>query len=285
MKLTFETKPSPESKEYGDLANLTLVSLQKLTVELIVESQRSKSLSLEQFQVSTSLMLSACSVGSLLPDLIEERSIRLQFALPIVRMFYERLLSSAYVLSDKGEAAERARLYAIYTTFKNQKKLFSAGPLETIVSEPYKLSRKAKTVKEAITYFESGPGKASKVEFMHDRKGRIERIAERWPKSGILFKSVELAGYASASEIIHGSYLSTTLYAELPPEGTPQKDFDEAIITVMTVLVLSAEAVGRAVNSLFPEFPSPLLLIKAGETLFSMSVPQAADQIDTAYRI
>jgi hypothetical protein len=271
MKLTFETKPTPESKEYAELADLILVSLQRLTVELILESRRSKSLSLEQFRVSSSLMLSACSVGSLLPNLIEERSIRLPFALPVVRMFYERLLSSAYVLSDKGEAAESARLYAVYTTFKNQKKLFSVGPLKTLISEPYKLSRKAQIVKAAIEYFESGPGKASKVEFTHDRNGRIEKVTERWPKTGILFKSVELAGYSSASEIIPGSYLSTTLYGEVPDVGTPQKGFDEAIVTIMTVLVLSAEAVGRAVNNLFPDLPSPPLLIRAGETFFQHS--------------
>lgn len=237
-KVHFEKNPTDQSEEYSQLIDLILVVLNRVSVELTLESQRNQSISENQFKVAAHLIGSACGLGTMLPDLIKEQSIRLPYALPITRMFYERLLSAAYVLSDGGPAAQQAIHYAVYCVFKNQKKPFSAGGYQEVISGRFKVSRESKQVSEALEYFKNAKGVR---EFGHDRHGRCKVIENISKRAAILFQLVEQAGYSLSSEIVHGSYLSTILYSDQPREGTPEKGLDETTTWIMIGLVFSSD--------------------------------------------
>lgn len=266
---------------YAKLANLVLVSLNRVSVELMVESQQNKDLNEDQFRVSVSLVHSACTVGTLIPELIEEKSIRLPYAFPIARMYYERLLSAAYVLSDNGEAAKRAILYSVYTAFKNQKRHYSVGNYREVIPAGYRMSRKSNIVAEAIEYFEKQ--KNPKLEYDHDRHTRCKIIGTKSSQAGMLFESVEQAGHATSSEIVHGSYHSTLLFSDTAAAGILTKDLDEATIMIMTIFVLSSEAIGHFLAEIFPDLPSPPLLIEAGKTFAKFVLPDQTDLVNRAY--
>lgn len=280
QKVHFETNPTDQSKEYAKLIDVILVILNRVSVELTLESQRNHSLSEDQFRVATRLIHSACVLGTMLPDLIKEQSIRLPYALPTTRMFYERLLSAAYVLSDGGPAAERAIHYAVYSVFKNQKRLFAAGGYQEVIPSSFKISRKSKEVTEALEYFKNAK---SVQEFEHDRQARCKVIGIVSKRAEILFQSVEQAGYSLSSEIVHGSYLSTVLYSDQARDGTPEKWLRETTTWIMIAFVFSSEALGQLIRILFPSLPSPPLLIDAGKTFMKFEVPEAADLINRAY--
>jgi hypothetical protein len=281
QKLPFETNPTEESEEYSQLIDMILIVLNRVSVELTLESERNQSLSQDQFRVAIRLIHSACELGTMLPDLIKEQSIRLPYALPITRMFYERLLSAAYVLSDGGPAAKQAIHYAVYSVFKNQKRLFSAGGYKEVIPGKLKLSRDSKEVADALEYF----NKAKSVrEFEHDRQGRCEVIGKVSKRAALHFQSVEQAGYSLSSEIVHGSYLSTILYSDQPRGGTPEKGLHETTTWIMIAFVFSSEALGPLLRIVCPSLPSPPLLIDAGKTFMKFEVPEAADLINRAYR-
>jgi hypothetical protein len=279
-RVHFETNPTDRSRDYAQLVDLILLILNRISVELTLESQRNKSFKEEQFRVAVPLIHSACSLGTMLPDLVKERSVRLPYAFPIARMYYERLLSAAYVMSDSGDAAKRAIHYSVYSLFKNQKKLFSAGGHQEVIQERYNISRKSEVVAEALAYFEKAK---SSQEFEHDRLERCEVVNSKSLKAGILFQSVEQSGHSIASEVVHGSYLSTILFSIEPRNGTVQKGLDEVTSSIMTIVVLSSEALGHLLVKLFPEIPSPPLLIDAGKTFLELEVPEAIDLISRAY--
>lgn len=279
-KVYFKTNPTDESEEYAQLIDLILITLNRVSVELTLESQRNKSLSGDQFRVAISQIHSACVLGTMLPDLIKEQSIRLPYALPITRMFYERLLSAAYVLSDGGPAAKQAIHYAVYSVFKNQKRLFSAGGYQELITSGLKVSRNSKEVVDALDYFK----KAKSVrEFEHDRPERCEIIGSISRKAAIHFQSVEQAGYSLSSEIVHGSYLSTILYSDQPKDGTPERGLRETTTWIMIAFVFSSEALGHLLCSICPSLPSPPILVDAGKTFMKFEVPEAADLINRAY--
>lgn len=280
QKVHFKTNPTDQSEEYSQLIDLILVVLNRVSVELTFESQRNQSLSEDQFRVAIRLIHSACELGTMLPDLIKEQSIRLPYALPITRMFYERLLSAAYVLSDGGPAAKQAIHYAVYSVFKNQKRLFSAGGYKEVIPGRLKVSRKSKGVAEALEYFKNAQ---SVREFEHDRHERCKAIGNVSKRAAIHFQSVEQAGYSLSSEIVHGSYLSTILYSDQQGEGTPEKGLHETTTWIMIAFVFSSEALGHLLHSLCPSLPSPPILIDAGKTFMKFEVPEAADLINRAY--
>lgn len=279
-RVHFETNPTNESGEYAELAELVLFVLNRVSVELTLESQREKSLTEDQFRVAVKLIHSACGVGTLLPDLIKERSLRLPYAFPLARMYYERLLSAAYVLSDDGSSARRAILYSAYRAFKDQTEFFSVDGTTRVIQGRKKISRKSPIVAEALDYFKT----ASRVEeYQHNRRERSDIIGKRSKKAGILFQGIEQAGYSVSSEVMHGSYFSTILFSEVPSEDTPEKGFDEATTLIMTILVLSSEALGHLLVEISPELPSPPLLIDSGKTLMKFEVPEAINLINRAY--
>jgi hypothetical protein len=279
-KVHFQTNPTDESEKYSQLIDMILIVLNRVSVELSVESQRNKSLSADQFRVATRLIHSACELGTMLPELIRDQSIRLTYALPLSRMYYERLLSASYVLSDGGPAAKQAIHYAVYNVFKNQKKLFSAGGYKEIISDNTKVSRESPEVVEALEYF-----KAAKRprEFEHDRPERCEIIGNVSKRAALHFQSVEQAGYSLSSEIVHGSYLSTILYSDEPRDGTPQKGLRETTTWIMIAFVFSSEALGHLLRSVCPSLPSPPILIDAGKTFLKFEVPEATDLINRVY--
>lgn len=280
-KVHFNTNPTEESAQYAELVNLVLVLLNKVSVEVTVESQRNKVLGEDQFRVSGGLILSACAVGTFLPELIKEKSIRLPYAFPIARMYYERLLSAAYVLSDDGEAAKRAILYSVYRAFKNQKRHYSVGNYREVIPAGYRISRKSNIVAEAIEYFEKQ--KNSKLEFDLDRHARCKIIGTKSGKAGVLFESVEQAGHATSSEIVHGSYYSTFLFSDGAATDLPTRNLDEATTMIMMIFVLSSEAIGHLLAKVFPDLPSPPLLIEAGKTLMKLELPEETDLVNRAY--
>jgi hypothetical protein len=280
QKVHFETSPTEQSEEYSRLIDVILVVLNRVSVELTVDSQRKQSLSEDQFRVAIRLIHSACELGTMLPDLIKEQSIRLPYALPITRMFYERLLTAAYVMSDGGSAAKQAIHYAVYSVFKNQKRLFSAGGYQEVIPSRLKVSRESKEVAEALEYFK----KAKNVrEFEHDRHGRCEVIGNISKRAALHFQSVEQAGYSLSSEIAHGSYLSTVLYSDQPRDDTPEKGLYETTTWIMIAFVFSSEALGHLLCSVCPSLPSPPILIDAGKTFMKFEVPEATDLINCAY--
>jgi uncharacterized protein YbdZ (MbtH family) len=280
-KVHFDTNPTEESAQYAELANLLLVLLNRVSVELTVESQLNKILNEDQFRVSGSLVHSACAVGTLLPELIEEKSIRLPYAFPIARMCYERLLSAAYVLSDNGEAAKRSILYSVYSAFKNQKRHYSAGNYREVIPAGYRISRKSNIVAEAIDYFEKQ--KNAKLECELDRHARCKIIGTKSSKAGMLFESVEQAGHATSSEIVHGSYHSTLLFSDSAAAGSLARNLDEATTMIMMIFVLSSEAIGHLLAEIFPALPSPPLLIEAGKTFAKFELPEHTDLVNRAY--
>lgn len=279
-RVHFKTNPTDESGEYAQLVELVLVILNRASVELTLDSQRNKSFTEDQFRVAVRLIHSACGIGTLLPELVKERSIRLPYAFPLARMYYERLLSAAYVLSDDGGAAKRAVLYSVYSVFKNQKRLFSAGSHQEIIQDRFQISRKSEVVAEALDYFKKTK---SIQEYEHGRSARCEIISARSRKAGIQFQAVDQAGHSVSSEIVHGSYLSTILFSDEPRSGTPEKGLDEATTMIMTIFILSSEALGHLLVELFPGLPSPPLLIEAGKTLMRFEVPEKMDLINRAY--
>jgi hypothetical protein len=195
-------------------------------------------------------------------------------------MYYERLLSAAYVLSDDGAAAKQAIHYAVYSVFKNQKRLFSAGGYQEVIPGSLKVSREAKEVVEALEYFK----KAKRVrEFEHDRSERCEIIGNVSKRAGLHFQSVEQAGYSLSSEIVHGSYLSTILYSDQPRDGTPEKGLAETTNWIMMAIVFSSEALGHLLLSVCPSLPGPPILIDAGRTFMKFELPEAKDLINRAY--
>lgn len=279
-KVYFQTNPTEESEEYSQLIDMILFVLNRVSVELTLESQRNISLSTDQFRVATRLIHSACELGTMLPELISEQSIRLPYALPITRMYYERLLSASYVLADDGSAAKHAIHYAYYNVFKNQKTLFSAGGYQEIIPGNLKVSRKSKEVEEALAFFKKGK---PVQEFEHNRPERCEIIGNISKKAALHFQSVEQAGYSLSSEIVHGSYLSTLLYSDQPRDGTPEKGLQETTTWIMIAFVFSSEALGHLLCSICPSLPSPPVLIDAGKTFLKFEVPEAADLISRAY--
>ena len=279
-RVHFETKPTEQSKEYAQLVDLVLVILNRITVELTLESQHNKSLTKDQFRVAVRLIHSACVIGTIQPELIRERSIRLPYAFPLARMYYERLLSAAYILSDDGSAAKRAILYSAYSVFKNQKKLFSVNGYRKVIKDKFPIPRKSEIVVEALDYFK----KARSIrEYEHDRAARREIVGARSIKAGMQFQVVEQAGHSISSEVVHGSYLSTILFCDEPKIGTPEKSLDEATTMIMTISILASEALGHLLVELFPDLPSPPLLIEAGKTFMKMEVPEAINLINRVY--
>jgi len=195
-------------------------------------------------------------------------------------MFYERLLSAAYVLSDDGSSARRAILYSAYRVFKDQVRLFSTDGKTTPIHGGKRIGRKSPIVSEALKYFKN----ADRIkEFEHDRSDRAQIIGTRSKRAGILFQAVEQMGYSTSSEVIHGSYLSTVLFSDAPNAETPERGFDEATTEIMSMLVLSSEALGWLLLEIFPDLPSPPLLIDAGKTLMQFEVPEVSDLINEAY--
>ena len=278
-RVHFKTNPTNDSAEYAELVELVLFILNRVSVELTLASQRDKNLTQDQFRVAVRLIHSACAVGTLLPDLIKEQSLRLPYAFPLARMVYERLLSAAYVISDEGSAAKRAILYSAYRIFNDQVRTFSSGGKTRAIKGRKRISRKTPLVDEALEYF-----KIEKIkEFEHDRAERYRVIIKRSQKAGILFQGVEQMGFSISSEVTHGSYFSTILYSDLPNDTTPEKGFEEATTEIMTMLVLSAEALGRLLVEILPDLPSPHLLIEAGKTFMKFEVPEAIDLINQAY--
>lgn len=279
-KVRFQTNPTDESEEYSQLIDMILIVLNRVSVELTLESQRCKSLSEDQFRVAVRLIHSACELGTMLPELIREQSIRLPYALPITRMYYERLLSASYVLSDGGLAAKQAIHYAVYNVFKNQKRLFSAGGYQEVIPGSLKISRESEEVTEALKYFKN----AARVrEFEHDRPERCEIIGNVSKRAALHFESVEQTGYSLSSEIVHGSYLSAILYSDQPRDGTPEKGLHETTTWIMIAFVFSSEALGHLLRSVCPSLPSPPILIEAGKTFMKFEVPEATDLINRAY--
>jgi len=177
-------------------------------------------------------------------------------------------------------AAKQAIHYAVYSVFKNQKRLFSAGGYQEVIPGSLKVSRKSKEVAEALKYFE----KAKKLqEFEHDRHERCEIIGNVSKRAALHFKSVEQAGYSLSSEIVHGSYLSTILYSDQPLDGTPEKGLHETTTWIMIAFVFSSEALGHLLGRVCPSLPSPPILIDAGKTFMKFEVPEATDLINRAY--
>lgn len=279
-RIQFKTNPTAESAEYAELAELVLFVLNRVSVELMLESQRNKNLSQDQFRVAVRLIHSACGVGTLLPSLIKEQSLRLPYSFPLARMFYERLLSAAYVLSDEGAAARRAILYSVYRAFNDQVRAFSSGGQAYLIRGQNRVSRKSSVVNEALDYFKN---EKPVKEFEHTRDQRCAMISARSKKASIQFQAVEQMGFSVSSEVTHGSYFSTIMYSEVPDASSPEKGFGEATTEIMTMLVLSSEALGRLLLKIFPDLPSSLLLLQAGKTLMEMEVPGAIDLINQAY--
>lgn len=278
-KVHFKTNPTEESEEYSQLIDMILVILNRVSVELTLESRHNKSLSADQFRVATRLIHSACELGTMLPELIREQSIRLPHALPITRMYYERLLSASYVLSDDGSAAKQAIHYAVYSVFKNQKKVFSAGGYQEVIPSNLKVSKESKEVVEALAFFKKKPVQ----EFEHSRLQRCEIIGNISKKAALHFQSVEQAGHSLSSEIVHGSYLSTILFSDQPRDGTPEIGLNETTTWIMIAFVFSSEALGHMLRSVCPSLPSPPILIDSGKTFLKLEVPEAADLISRAY--
>ena len=279
-RVHFKTNPTQESGEYAELIELVLVILNRTSVELTLASQGKHSLTEDQFRVSVKLIHSACTVGSLLPELIRERSLRLPYAYPLARMYYERLLSAAYVISDDGSSAKRAILYSAYRVFKDQVRTLSVGGTTKPIPGRKKVLRKSPIVAEALDYFRNA--KAIK-EYEHERQDRALIVGAKNKRAEILFQSVEQMGYSTASEVTHGSYLSTILFDEAPRDNTPERGFDEATSEILTMLVLSSEALGRLLLEIFPDLPSAPLLIEAERTLMKFEVPEAISLINQAY--
>lgn len=279
-RVHFETNPTDESAEYAELVELVLVLLNRVVVELTLESQRNKNLTQDQFRVAGRLIHSACGVGTLIPDLIKEQSLRLPYAFPLARMCYERLLSAAYVLSDEGSTARRAILYSAYRVFKHQVRTLSLGGQTTVIKGQKGISRKSPVVAEALEYFKNAK---SVVEYEHTRDQRRTIVSTKSKKAGIQFKAVEQMGFSTSSEVAHGSYYSTIMYSEVPDASTPAKGFDEATTIIMSILVLSSEALGHLLVKIFPDLPSPPLLVEAGKTFMKFEVPEAIDLINQAY--
>jgi len=279
-RVHFKTNPTAESGEYAELAELVLFVLNRVSVELTLESQRNKNLTQDQFRVAVRLIHSACGVGTLLPDLIKEQSLRLPYSFPLARMVYERLLSAAYVLSDEGSAARRAILYSVYRVFKDQVRTFSSGSQVHVIKGQKRVSRKSSVVAEALDYFKN---EKPVKEFEHTRDQRCAIISTSSKKASIQFQAVEQMGFSASSEMTHGSYFSTIMYSEVPDASSPEKGYDEATTEIMTMLVLSSEALGRLLLEVFPDLPSPPLLIQAGKTFMKFEVPGAIDLINQAY--
>lgn len=279
-RVHFKGNPTQESSEYAELIELVQIVLNRTSVELAIVSQSKHRLTEDQFRVSVNLIHSACTVGSLLPELIRERSLRLPYAFPLARMYYERLLSAAYVISDDGSSAKRAILYAAYRVFKDQVKTLSVGGATKPISGRKKVLRKSPIVAEALDYFKDA--EAIK-EYEHNRQDRSRIVGAKNKRAEMLFQSVEQMGYSTASEVTHGSYLSTILFDEAPRDNTPERSFDEATTEILTMLVLSSEALGHVLSELFPDLPGPPLLIEAGRTLMKFEVPEAISLINQAY--
>lgn len=279
-RVHFKTNPTDESAEYAELVELVLVLLNRITVELALESQRNKNFTQDQFRVAVKVIHSACGVGTLLPDLIKEQSLRLPYAFPLARMCYERLLSAAYVLSDEGSAARRAILYSAYRVFKDQVRTLSLGGQTNVFKGKKRVSRKSPIVVEALEYFKTAENIG---EYEHTRDQRRAIVSTRSKKAAIQFQAVEQMGFSTSSEVTHGSYYSTLMYSEVPDVSTPEKGFDEATTIIMSILVLSSEALGHLLVEIFPELPSPPLLVEAGKTLMIFEVPEAIDLINQAY--
>lgn len=279
-RIHFQTNPTDESAEYAELVELVLVLLNRAMVELTLESQRNQNLKQDQFRVAGLLIQSACGVGTLIPDIIKEQSLRLPYAFPQARMCYERLLSAAYVLSDEGSAARRAILYSAYRVFKDQVRTLSLDGQTTVIKGQKGISRKSPVVAEALEYFKNAK---SIVEHEHTRDQRCAIVSTKSKKAGIQFQAVEQMGFSTSSEVTHGSYYSTIMYSEVPDASTPAKDFDEATTIIMSILVLSSEALGHLLVEIFPDLPSPPLLVEAGKTFMKFEVPEAIDLINQAY--
>ena len=257
-RVHFETSPTNESGEYAELAELVLFILNRVSVELTRESQSNNSLTKDQFRVAVRLIHSACLVGTLLPELIKERSLRLPYSLPLARMYYERVLLAAYVLSDDGSAAKRAILYSAYRVFKDQVKFVSIGGQESTIRRKNRTSRKSPLVAEALKYFKN---ERRVEEYEHSRQERCAIISKRSREAGIHFEAVEQMGYSASSEVVHGSYLSTILFSDSPSGDTPEKSFEEITTEIMGILVLSSEALGRLLVDICPHLPTPPLLV------------------------
>lgn len=279
-RVHFKTNPTDESAEYAELVELVLVLLNRVTVELTLESQRNRHFTQDQFRVAGKVIHSACGVGTLLPDLIKEQSLRLPYAFPLARMCYERLLSAAYVLSDEGSAARRAILYSAYRVFKDQVRTLSLGGQTNVIKGQKRVSRKSPVVVEALEYFKTAKNIG---EYEHTRDQRRAIVSTKSKKAAIQFQAVEQLGFSTSSEVTHGSYYSTIMYSEVPDVSTPEKGFDEATTIIMSILVLSSEALGHLLVEIFPDLPSPPLLVEAGKTLMIFEVPEAIDLINQAY--
>ena len=269
--VNYTTHPDKTSADRAEFLELVLVLLNRCSVEITLASQSDGKLTRDQFSVAVRLIHSACVLGTLIPDLVKEQSIRLPYAFPLARMFYERLLCAAYVLSDSGKAAERAILYSVLKAFKDQKSLFSFGGYKEVIPQRYKLPRNSRAVQNAVKYFK---GAKSSEEYEHSRIDRCKIIGKLNGRAGSLFLSAEQAGHSVSSEVVHGSYLSTVLFSQTPRDNTLEHSFDEATLMIMTLLMLPVEGLGRVLVDLFPSHPSPPLLIQAGMTFMKMELPR-----------
>ncbi|MFY0597527.1 MAG: hypothetical protein JXQ85_13940 [Cognatishimia sp.] len=277
----FETFETDTSRGRAELTNLALLLLQRTSVELILESKTNKKLSGDQFKVASSLLLSAVATGTLIPELLKERSVRTPSAFPLARMYYERLLNASYILADEGDASKRSILYSAYRFLKDQKKHFTIGGIRHLNSGGYKTNRESPLIKDAVKYFEKSGN--SKTEIELDREGRIKAIGCVSKRSSVLFSTVEQSGHSIASEIVHGSFHSTNLFKTKFDPIIPSRDMDEASAQILIIFIFSSEALGNLLSNLFPNLENPKILSQIGKHFLELELPEFKDQISEAY--
>lgn len=234
-----------------------------------------------QYRIATALILSACTTGANISQLVEELSICSKDALPLARSFYESCLQGCLMLSDNGEFASRAELYSIYKVFSSQTQHYKFGNREGTIEAGIRLDRKQEMVAAALKLFSPARGKKSRSCFELSRDEMIKKVNERSPHSATCLRGVEAMNFDLASEVSHGSY-----YAFQVASGHFQFNMgrghnieEDFAFRATSTIALCSDAVARLILTFKQDFEEAKFLVEACNLYFQEEFPEFADDI------
>ncbi|WP_132996887.1 hypothetical protein [Sulfitobacter pontiacus] len=278
-KVIFETYSNDKNDARSDYRDTIIWLLNRMNTELMVLSKQEALFTDAQYRVATALLLSTCTTGANISQLVEKLSVCSKDALPLARSFYESCLQACLVLSDSGEFAERAELYSIYKTFSNQTQHYKLGDKKGTIALGIRLDRKQEIVAKAVELFSPTRGKKAKSCFNLSRREMIDTIKSRSPYSAICFQGVEGMNFDLASEISHGSYYAFQVAAGHFPSSVENHEIvqDDFAFRATSTVALCSDAVARLILSIKDDLEEAKVLSQACNVYFQEEIPEMSE--------
>lgn len=272
----FETELN---KKRAKFRNSILWLLNRVNVELMLAGKVSADASegkctLVQIHSVSALIMDALATGANISKLLEPLSICSKDALPLSRTFFETCLNAAFLLTDAGSRAERARLYSVYRQFLDRSQHYKFGSESGLIQDNLTFSKNDQIVQQAHAIFKSKKRGEIRPCFEESRAEIISAISLVSPGASILFNGVEKMSWKLSSEIAHGSLYAHHRLQDF--SGLPKdKSIESHIVAPANHgLVLSSNALAHVIECKKFNCPSLPALIEACKMYYSDENPE-----------